>query len=152
MCQGEQSFEQLLPGNYCIFFSVQSFRLCSHLQAMLLKANKILSTTVKADVIKLAQAMVSFCPANLQTSKVLSTMEMVAAIPLVNALEWEQYLTLPAQRPPPSSTAGRIAWWKARLLAFPTLAPVAIAYLQTPRSSAQSERTFSLLGHIWTGI
>ena len=32
-------------------------------------------------------------------------------------------------------------------VSFPRLAPVAIAYLLTPKSSAQAERTFSLLGH-----
>ena len=30
---------------------------------------------------------------------------------------------------------------------FPNLAPVAIAYLLAPRSSAAAERPFSLLGH-----
>ena len=33
---------------------------------------------------------------------------------------------------------------------FPKLAPVAIAYLLSPRSAAAAERTFSLLGHIQT--
>ena len=38
-----------------------------------------------------------------------------------------------------------IADWVAWV---PRLASVAIAYLLTPRSAAQAERTFSLLGHV----
>ena len=44
----------------------------------------------------------------------------------------------------------RMEWWKIRASEFPTLAPVAQAYLSFPRSSAQSERTFSFVGHIQT--
>lgn len=97
---------------------------------------------------------------------------MKAAIPLINEKEWEHYITLPTQQPPPvkkagdvhfhffifyfiilkaslpsSTTDGRVRWWKSRLADFPSLAPVAIAYLLTPRSAAQAERTFSRLGH-----
>ena len=111
------------------------------------KMNNILVKTVKGDALKVMQALVSFCPLKLQTRKMTSTSAMKEAVPLVNGEEWERYLTLPAQQPAPSSIAGRISWWKARLADFPALAPVAIAYLAVPRSSAQAERTFSLLGH-----
>ena len=36
---------------------------------------------------------------------------------------------------------------KLRMDQFPKLAPVAIAYLLSPQSAAQAERSFSLLGH-----
>lgn len=78
------------------------------------------------------------------------TKAMTEAIPLVDAAEWERYITLPRQVPAPTTTAGRVEWWKGRVGEFPLLAPVAIAYLLTPRSSAQAERTFSLLGHMGT--
>eukprot|EP00668_Euglena_longa_P023426 GGOE01029271.1.p1 GENE.GGOE01029271.1~~GGOE01029271.1.p1 ORF type:complete len:149 (+),score=9.30 GGOE01029271.1:254-700(+) len=52
--------------------------------------------------------------------------------------------------PKPTTTAGRVAWWKARLREFPSLAPVAIAHLLAPRSATQAERTFSCLRHIQT--
>ena len=74
---------------------------------------------------------------------------MKEMIPLIDEEEWERYLALPAQQPPPKTTMGRIEWWKVRRDNFPKLAPIAIAYLQTPRSAAQAERAFSLLGHIW---
>lgn len=57
---------------------------------------------------------------------------------------------LEKQVPSLSSTLGRVNWWKARVAEFPQLAPVAVAYLLTPKSSAQAERTFSLLGHVQT--
>ena len=79
--------------------------------------------------------------------KMVSTTTIKAVIPLVNETEWEKYITLPPQVPAPTSTSGRIEWWKNRLSDFSTLAPVAIAYLSSPHSSAQCERTFSLLGH-----
>ena len=96
-----------------------------------------------------AKALVSFDPAHLQTAKVLPTAAMKKAIPLVDEAEWERYIVLPPQQPPPKSTAGRVQWWKQRLSEFPKLAPIAIAYLLTPRSAAQAERSFSLLGHVW---
>ncbi len=49
--------------------------------------------------------------------------------------------------PPPSTTEGRVQLWKQRIAEFPNLAPVAAAYLEIPRSAAQAERSFSLLGH-----
>lgn len=136
-------------------------------QAMVTKADNLLVKTVKPKNIKTAQAMVAFDPSNLQTGKMASSAAMRECIPLVAAAEWDRYITLPAQQPALSSTTrhmgwagsrscfqwhvpvptGRINWWKSRLADFPTLAPVAIAYLLTPSSSAQAERSFSLLGH-----
>lgn len=111
------------------------------------KISNFLTKVVKPQSANVAKAMAALCPGNLQTTKVVTKKEMVAAIPLVNGDEWERYFVLEPQKPAPASTAGRVAWWQSRLDAFPTLAPIAIAYLLTPRSSALAERTFSLLGH-----
>ena len=43
---------------------------------------------------------------------------------------------------------GRVTWWKSRISLFPNLAPVAIAYLLTPRSAVQADRTFIILRYI----
>ena len=58
-----------------------------------------------------------------------------------------KYATMRAPVPLPLTTSGRVDWWAHRLDQFPTLAPIAAAYLRFPRFSAQAERTFSLLGH-----
>ena len=115
------------------------------------KADKLIVKTIQPRAIKVAQALAAFCPSKLQTNHMVSTNAMQEAVPLVNREEWEHYITLPTQQPAPSSTSGRIDWWKSRLADFPTLAAVAIAYLLTPRSSSQAERSFSLLGHTMTG-
>ena len=117
---------------------------------MVSKIDTILVKTVQGRSIDAAKAMVAFCPSSLQTAKMMPTAAVRAAIPLINAQEWERYITMPTQQPPPSTTAGPVHWWKSRLADFPSLAPVAIAYLLSPRSAAQAERTFSRLGHIQT--
>jgi hypothetical protein len=89
--------------------------------ACITKLNSILTKTVRGPSIKAAQGFLAMCPSSLQTSKMLGTAAIKAAIPLVDGMEWEQYVTLPAQTPPPSTTAGRIAWWRARQTEFPTL-------------------------------
>ena len=66
---------------------------------------------------------------------------------MVDPVEYERYFTLDAPMPLPQTTSGRVDWWAHRLSQFPSLAPIAAAYLRFPRSSAQAERTFSLLGH-----
>ena len=117
---------------------------------MVSKTEDLLIKTVKGPAIKRAQAVASFDPSILQTSRVSSAPQMAQAIPVVDISEYEQYLTLPGQVPGLTTTQGRVDWWKSRRDLFPKLAPVAIAYLLTPRSAAQAERTFSLLGHIQT--
>lgn len=117
---------------------------------MIEKINNLFTKTIKAPGIQGAQALVAMCPGSLQTDKMMKTAVIKRLVPLVDEQEWEKYITLPRQLPPPSTTAGRVHWWKQRLAEFPRLAPVAIAYLLSPRSAAQAERTFSLLGHIQT--
>ena len=119
----------------------------SSCEAMIQKINNLLVKTVKASAIKAVQALVAFCPSSLQTAKMVSAAAAAAAIPLVDPSEWDRYLSLPKQDPAPTTTAGRVQWWLSRLTQFPNLAPIAVAYLVTPRSAAQAERTFSLLGH-----
>lgn len=117
---------------------------------MVSKTDDLLVKTVKGPGVKKAQALASFDPSVLQTSKVSSAPQMKEAIPSVDIAEYEKYLTLPCQVPALTTTQGRVDWWKSRLDLFPKLAPLAIAYLLTPRSAARAERTFSLLGHIQT--
>ena len=40
---------------------------------------------------------------------------------MVDAQEWDRYLTLPAQLPP-HTTDGRVFWWKSRMQDFAVLA------------------------------
>ena len=112
--------------------------------------NSVLTKTVKGKAIKAAQCLASMCPSLLQGKSMVGTVDMCSTFPLVPAEEWEKYIILPAQQPPPTTTAGRVEWWKNRLGDFPVLGPLAIAYVQFPRSAARSERTFSLVGHIQT--
>ena len=63
---------------------------------MIEKADNVLVKTVKGDAIKLAEALLSFCPSNLQTEKMRSAKEIEQTIPLVNLDEWEKYIMLPA--------------------------------------------------------
>ena len=116
-------------------------------QAMVAKMNDLLVKTVKAPAIKRAHALVSFDPSRLQTSKMAPSAAIKDAIPLVDTAEYERYVSYPAQQPPLLTTQGQVDWWRSRLSDFPKLAPLAIAFLLTPRSSCQAERTFSLLGH-----
>ena len=83
----------------------------------------------------------------LQSTSMMKTADVISVMPLVSPDEWEQYIAHMPPLPSPTTTLGRVAWWKQRIGVFPTLAPVAVGYLLTPRSAAQSERTFSLLGH-----
>ena len=52
--------------------------------AMIGKVDKLLKNVIKAPSIKCLQAIVSMCPSNLQTPKMVSTAEVSASIPLVN--------------------------------------------------------------------
>ena len=121
------------------------FKRCA--TALVRKVDAILSKTVKAHAIKAAGCLLSLSPASLQTHNMVSADAMKAIIPSLNVAEWEKYITLPPQVPPPSTTLGCVEWWKTRAGEFPTLAPIAKAFLLTPRSAALSERVFSLLGH-----
>lgn len=58
------------------------------------KINQLLVKTIKGPAIKVAQAMVAFCPSTLQTPKMVSTAAMKAAIPLINEHEWEHISAL----------------------------------------------------------
>lgn len=115
--------------------------------ALVHKVDALFTKTVKAQAVKCASCLLGFSPASLQTTRMPTTENVRAAMPSVSAEEWEKYITLPAQVPPPSTTLGCVEWWKTRAGDFPTLAPIAKAFLLTPRSAALSERTFSLLGH-----
>ena len=79
---------------------------------MLEKIDQLLVKTVKATAIKAATAMVAFCPSTSYTGKMVSTTAIKAAVPLVNEREWERSATFPTQQPAPSTTAGRVRWWK----------------------------------------
>ena len=114
---------------------------------MVTKINTMTVKTIKGPAIQTAGALASMSPEYLQTNKMVATDLITKLIPLVSATEWEKYLTLPPQCPPPSTTVGKVQGWKTRFAQFPRLAPVAIAYLVTPRSAAQAERSFSLLGN-----
>ena len=46
-----------------------------------------------------------------------------------------------------AGNSGYVEWWKTRVGDFPTLAPIAKAFLLTPCSAALPEWVFSLLGH-----
>ena len=72
---------------------------------MVAKVDNLLTKTIQAPSIKVVQAMVSFCPSVLQTDKMIGAKDVKKAIPLVNEEEWEKYVTYPAQRPPPETTA-----------------------------------------------
>lgn len=119
---------------------------------MIEKINGLMTKTIKAQAIRAAQAMAAFCPSMLQTTDMLDTKVMKEAIPMVDTSEWEKYITMPKQEPAPTTTEGRIQWWKQRIASFPKLAPVAISYLLAPKSAAQAERSFSCLGHIRTRL
>ena len=121
------------------------FQACG--KALVKKVDNLLQKTVKAKSIKVAQSIASLCPSVLQSVQMVPTATIKEAIPLVDIPEWEKYMTLPPQQPAPTTTSGRVEWWRSRVTDFPNLAPVAIAYLKTPRSAAQPEHTFSLLGH-----
>lgn len=56
----------------------QTLFLC---QALAEKAEKLLVKTVQAKAIQAAQALTSFCPANLQSPKMAQTSEMVRSTP-----------------------------------------------------------------------
>ena len=112
------------------------------------KTVKLLSRTIKVPAIEAAKCIVAMCPSSLQTPKMCCSEVVKKFIPLVDATEWDRYTALPAQQPPPTTTAARVHWWRVRMQDFPKLAPVCIAYLLAPRSAAQAERMFSLLGHV----
>lgn len=81
-------------------------------QAMVEKTNNLTTKTIKGDGVRTVQAIASLCPGTLQTEKMVTTTEIKKVLPLINAAEWEKYITLPPQKPPPSTTNGRIEWWK----------------------------------------
>lgn len=84
-----------------------------YLQAMVDKTNNIITKTIKGAGVLAAQAMVAMCPTSLQTEKMLKATEMKRIVPLIDEKEWDKYIVLPAQKPPPSSTAGCVEWWKS---------------------------------------
>ena len=67
-----------------------------HFQAIVDKADTLLVKIVQPKAIKAAKALAAFCPANLQTARMLGSQAMREAVPLVNVQEWEKYITLPA--------------------------------------------------------
>ena len=115
--------------------------------ALVQKVDALFNKTLKAQAVKCASCLLGFSPASLQTTQMPTTDTVRAAMPSVSAEEWERYIIFPAQVPPPSTTLGCVEWWKTRAGDLRTLAPIAKAFLLTPRSAAVSERTFSLLGH-----
>lgn len=68
---------------------------------MIVKIDGLICKTIKATAIKTAQAMVALCPSSLQTSKMVPSKRMKEVIPLIDEEEWDRYLTMPAQQPPP---------------------------------------------------
>ena len=90
---------------------------------MVQKIDRLIVKTIKGPAITAAGVMTAMCPSNLQTPKMLPTAAAKAAIPLIDASEWDRFLTLPAQQPAPTSTGGRVEWWLSRLGDFPKLAP-----------------------------
>lgn len=114
----------------------KQFRDCG--QALVEKTDNLLGKTIKGSAIEASQCIVAMCPSSLQTSKMRGCEMVKRCIPLVDSAEWERYIVLPAQQPAPTTTEGRVQWWKVRLQDFPTLAPVCIAYLLAPRSAAQA--------------
>ncbi len=63
----------------------------------------------------------------------------------VNNTEIHSYQRLPVQ---PDSCTNVLSWWKQHSREFPTLSAVARIVLCTMPTSAPSERSFSLAGHI----
>ena len=46
------------------------------------------------------------------------------SLPILPEAEWEVYITTPAQRPAPSTTAGRVQWWNPRGCVLSSSAPL----------------------------
>ena len=76
------------------------FQLCG--QTLSEKVDSILTKTVKANAIKAASCILSMCPSTLQTPNMVATDVIKSVVPLIDPLEWERYITLPAQTPPPT--------------------------------------------------
>lgn len=77
------------------------FQLCG--QTLSEKVDSILTKTVKANAIKAASCILSMCPSTLQTPNMVATDVIKSVVPLIDPLEWERYITLPAQTPPPTT-------------------------------------------------
>lgn len=116
-------------------------------KALAEKIDTLFVKTIKGPALQAAQCVAAMCPSTLQTTRMCLPELMVKCMPLVDKEEWAKYTALPKQLPPPNTTASRVHWWKVRFQDFPKLAPVCIAYLLCPKSSAQSERSFSHLRH-----
>ena len=98
---------------YTLLFSSASTHLTS--QMLVNKITTMMTRTIKERGVRVANALNAFCPGNLQSPKMLNSLDMTSLVPLVPLVEWEHYIALPAQRPPPSTTAGRVEWWKGSL-------------------------------------
>ena len=96
---------------------------CFPSQAMIQKIDALIVKTIKGPAVKAANIIAALCPSNLQTPKMVPSAVAKESIPLIDTTEWDRYLTLPAQQPAPSSTAGRVQWWLTRMAEFPKLAP-----------------------------